>query len=136
MYVALKWLYLMALIVWGGEVIFFSFVVRPNLSHAFPPPDFGAAVGVVFPHYHRFGYVRGRVLQVASLVFLGTGGTRVWWGINSALAAGMLAVALYAGVVIQPRAAALRPQIHDAAVPPAVKAEFDRLHGMAVMLNG
>ena len=48
----------------------------------------------------------------------------------------MLAATVYAGVVILPRATELRPQIHDAAAPPSAKDEFDRLHHLAVTLNG
>jgi hypothetical protein len=47
----------------------------------------------------------------------------------------MLAATLYAGLAVLPRATALRPQIHEATVLPEVKAEFDRLHTLAVRLN-
>jgi hypothetical protein len=44
---------------------------------------------------------------------------------------------LYAAVSIQPRTAALRPALHTEGGPAAgVREEFDRLHGLAVSLNG
>ncbi len=131
-----KWLYLMALIVWLGELVFFSFVVAPSLFGTFPAADAGRAVGAIFPTYYRLGYVCGAVLLCASMVMLGSAASRPWWGVNAGVAAVMLAVTLYAGVVIQPRATALRLQIHEASAPQAVKDEFSRLHRVAVTLNG
>jgi uncharacterized membrane protein len=132
----LKWLYLVALIVWVGEVVFFSFVVAPSLFQVFPAGDAGRAVGAIFPTYYRIGYVCGAVLLIAGAVLPGAAGSRLWWSVNSLLVAVMLGATLYAGLVIQPRATALRPQIHDASAPQTVKDEFSRLHRLAVMLNG
>ncbi len=131
-----KWLYLMALIIWLGEVIFFSFVGAPRLFATFPSPEAGKAVGAIFPAYYGIGYGCGVVLLVGALVLGGGAAARGWWMTNALLAAIMLAVTLYAGMVIQPRAAELRPQIHDVNAPAAVKEEFSRLHRLAVTLNG
>ncbi len=131
-----KWLYLLALIVWVGAVVFFSFVVAPALFRTFPTPDAGRAVGAVFPIYYRVGYVGSAVLLLGSVVFLGSAASRLWWGVNTLLTAVMLAATLYGGIVVQPRATALRPQIHDAAAPQEVKHEFAQLHRLAVQLNG
>lgn len=131
-----KWLYLMALIIWMGEVIFFSFVAAPSIFATFPPPDAGRAVGAIFPTYYRIGYICGVILLFGTLVLVGAAVSRGWWTVNLALAAVMLALTLYAGMRIQPRAAALRPQIHEITVPAEVKDEFSRLHRLAVILNG
>jgi len=136
MQIFLKWLYLIALIVWVGEVVFFSFVVAPAMFRTFPAAEAGRAVGAVFPTYYRLGYVCGAVFLLTSLFLLAGAAARVWWGVNAALALIMLAATLYAGIIIQPRATELRPQIHDPAAPPTVQAEFDRLHRRAVQLNG
>ncbi len=131
-----KSVYLLALIVWLGEVVFFSFVAAPAMFRTFPTPEAGRAVGAIFPIYYRLGYACGAVLLGACLLLWGGATARPWWSINAGLAAIMLAATLYAGVVIHPRASALRPQIHDATAPPSVKEEFDRLHRLAVRLNG
>jgi uncharacterized membrane protein len=135
MSLVLKSLYLIALIVWVGEVVFFSFVVAPSLFKAFPAADAGRAVGVIFPRYYGIGYACGVVLLAASVALRGGAGSRLWWSVNSLLVALMLAATLYAGLAIQPRAAALRPQLHDENAPQTAKDEFDRLHRLAVMLN-
>lgn len=130
-----KWLYLLALIVWVGEVVFFSFAVAPAIFRTFPLADAGRAVGAIFPTYYRIGYVCGVLVLLSSLALLGATAARLVWGVQALLAAVMLAATVYAGVVIQPRAAALRPQLHEAGAPPAVKEEFDQLHRRAVQLN-
>lgn len=136
MYAVVKWLYLAALIVWLGEIVFFSFVVAPAIFRTLPTADAGRAVGAVFPLYYRLGYVCGGALLLTTLFLMGGAVSRTWWGVNAVLAALMLGATLYAGVVIQPRASELRPQIHDATAPPTAKEEFDRLHRLAVQLNG
>jgi hypothetical protein len=131
-----KWLYLMALIIWLGEVIFFSFVAAPSLFTTFPTPEAGRAVGAIFPAYYRIGYWCGIILLVGAVVLTAAAGARGRWAVNIALGAVMLAVTLYAGIIIQPRAAALSPQIHTPTVTAAMKDEFSRLHRLAVVLNG
>lgn len=131
------WLHLLALAVWVGETVFFSFVIAPVLFGNLPAEQAGMTVGLIFPDYYLLGYGCGVVLLV-SAVFLWrrsrpAGGR---W-LAAAVVAGLsLAACLYAGVAIQPRASALRPQLHDAQVAPAVRAEFDALHRRAVQLNG
>jgi hypothetical protein len=132
----MKWLYLMALIVWLGEVIFFSFVAAPTIFATFPRPEAGLAVGAIFPTYYRIGYGCGVILLIGAIVFTVTAVARGWWAVNIMLAALMLALTLYAGVMIQPRAAALRSQLHEPTATAAVKDEFSRLHRLAVVLNG
>ena len=136
MYGLLKWLYLMALVVWVGQVVFFSFVVAPSMFRTFATPEAGRAVGAIFPTYYRLGYMCGVVLLLTSLVFVVSAPARMWWGASTLLAGLMLGATVYAVVVIQPRATALRPQIHEATAPQSVKDEFDRLHRLAVTLNG
>jgi len=136
MYGFLRWLYLAALIVWLGEIVFFSFIVAPAIFRTFPPVDAGRAVGAVFPLYYRLGYVCGAALLLTSVFLLGGAASRRLWAINAGLAAIMLIATVYAGLIIQPRATELRPQLHDTAAPPTVREEFDRLHRVAVQLNG
>jgi uncharacterized membrane protein len=130
-----KWLYLMALVIWLGELIFFSFVAAPSIFATFPTPEAGRAVGAIFPTYYRIGYGCGVVLLIGAVVLTGSAVARGWWAVNIVLAAVMLGVTLYAGVIIEPRAAALSPQIHAPEAPEAVKDEFKRLHHLAVALN-
>ncbi|MBI3768970.1 MAG: DUF4149 domain-containing protein [Deltaproteobacteria bacterium] len=131
-----KAVFWLALVVWLGEIVFFSFIVAPSVFGALPQEIAGQVVGVIFPRYYGVGTVAGAIALVAALMLRsGTSATRPWSAVVLMLAL-MVAATLYAGRVIQPRTQALRPQIHEATVDPAVRAEFDRLHRLAVQLNG
>jgi uncharacterized membrane protein len=136
MHMFVRWLHLIALIVWLGEVVFFSFVVAPAIFSTFPAVEAGRAVGAILPTYYRIGYGCGALLLVTTLLLLGMAEMRTWLGVGALLVAAMLAATVYAGVMIQPRAVELRPQLHDPAAPAGAKDEFDRLHHLAVTLNG
>jgi len=130
-----KWLYLAALAVWLGSIVFFSFFVAPTVFRTLPTDEAGRVVGTIFPNYYRLGYICGLLLLLTSLVlWRGASTAAAGWVATSALAAVMLLLTLYAGLVIQPRAHALRAQLSDPAAP-AAKEEFDALHRRAVQAN-
>jgi len=121
--------------VWVGEIVFFSFVVAPTVFGAVPEVA-GQVVGAIFPRYYALGAGAGLVALGSALALRGaTSATRSWSAIVAMLVV-MLAATLYAGRVIEPRARALRPQIHVEPVDATVRAEFDALHRLAVQLNG
>jgi len=132
----LKYIYGAAVAVWLGSVVFFSFVVAPALFRTFPSAEAGRAVGAIFPTYYLVGSICGATaLGCASVLWFARGGA-IWWT-SAALVAPMLAATLYAGAVIEPRAASLRRAIHAAEVEPgdALRQEFGELHRRAVQLN-
>jgi len=131
-----KWLFLIGLTVWLGGMLFFSVVVAPLLFRTLPVAQAGMAVGAIFPWYYTVGYVcEGLVVATSVVLAVVTRGSRRWVGV-AVVAAATLGATLYAGLAIQPRAAALRPGLHAPDVSPAVRMEFDRLHRSAVQLNG
>ncbi|MBI3783220.1 MAG: DUF4149 domain-containing protein [Deltaproteobacteria bacterium] len=131
----IKSLYLLSLIVWIGTIVFFSFVGAPGIFRSLSPVDAGKVVGVIFPNYYILGYVCGTILLLAAAWLRNAAASQGEWSLVTALAGLMLALTLYAGLAIQPRAAALRPQLHEEATAATVKPEFDRLHHRAVQLN-
>ena len=92
-------------------------------------------VSAIFPSYYLVGYACGAVMLVTALILRRSGATRSW-SVAAAVTALILAITLYAGVVVQPRAHALRAALQDAPEEAPVKAEFDALHRRAVQLNG
>lgn len=127
--------FLLALIVWLGEVLFLSLVVAPILFQTFPVEEAGRVVSALFPIYYKVGATCGIVLLVATLTLRGIGADRRLWTVTAGVVGIMLVATLYAAAIVQPRAQELRPQLHQTDVPPAVKAEFDVLHRRAVQLN-
>jgi hypothetical protein len=135
---ALRVLFLLALSLWVGEIVFFSFVVAPTLFRHLPVEVAGRAVGAIFPRYYALGLGAGAVLLASTLglAWLAVA-RRAAWVAAAGLAGVMLVLTLFAATVIRPRAEALRPHLrHGPAPEPAAQAEFDRLHRRAVQLNG
>ena len=130
-----KSLYLLSLIAWVGTIVFFSFVGAPAIFRSLPPTDAGKVVGAIFPIYYGLGYVCSAVMLVTAALLWREAAAGGGWAAVSVLSTVMLALTLYAGLIIQPRAAALRPQLHQEGVAETVKPEFDRLHRLAVQLN-
>ena len=129
-------LFSLALAVWVGAVVFFSLVVAPGMFAALPRETAGTALGVLFPRYYALGVVVGAVTVGAAALLWRRQGGRAWAAIN-VMSALMLAATLYAGAVVEPRARALRPLLHaEQHADPATQTEFDRLHHLAVELNG
>lgn len=139
-----KWLHLVALGVWLGSIVFFSFAVAPQVFSVLPRADAGRVVSAIFPTYYYVGYGCGFVLLLTALLLRGAASIRTCtrsrtprrWTISAAVAALVLAMTLYAGFVVQPRAHALRAALQDSGDVPPSQAEFDQLHRRAVQLNG
>jgi uncharacterized membrane protein len=132
---AVKLVHLLAGVVWVGGVVFFSFVAAPRLFQTLPREEAGRAVSAIFPTYYMLGYVCGTLLIVTALVLFAAGRNRRWL-VSGVVGAVMLGSSLYAGMVVQPRAHALRSQLAVTAADAPVHADFDRLHRLAVQLNG
>jgi hypothetical protein len=130
-----KFVYFTTLAIWVGGIACFSFLVAPALFGTLPSNTAGDAVGAIFPRYYAAGYVCGFVLLAVCALLYREAGTQRWWRVSTALFTVMLLATLYAGMVTLPRTAALRPQIRAAEVAPEVRAEFGRLHGIAMGLN-
>ena len=132
-----KWLHLVALAVWLGSIVFFSFAVAPLVFSVLPRADAGRVVSAIFPTYYFIGYGCGVALLLTALLLRATATSAVRsWSIVTGVTALTLAVTLYAGLVVQPRAHALRASLQEAAEGSPIKAEFDNLHRRAVQLNG
>jgi hypothetical protein len=125
-----------ALGVWLGAVVFFSFVVAPGVFGALPRETAGQVVGSLFSAYYALGGGAGVVALAAAMALRRwAGGSARWTAIGTMLAAMVLATA-YAGGVVHPQARALRAGLHQPDATPATQAAFDRLHALAVGLNG
>ena len=135
--IVLIFIYLLALVCWLGSVIFFSFFTAPVVFTVLARPDAGKVVSVIFPRYYILGYVAGGLAFIIAIYLLtASGGPRSWW-LASTLSIGVaLGCTIYAGIVVRPRVDSIRSVSEEANPDPAIKAEFDNLHHLSVMLNG
>jgi Ca2+/Na+ antiporter len=119
--------FLTALGVWLGAMIFFAAVVAPTVFGTLSPQLAGQMIRRVFPRYYLFGLV---CLSVATLASLYTSAATPW---VTVVCMGMLGMTWYARQVLLPQvneareATLARNEMHSP--------EFDRLHKRSVQLN-
>jgi uncharacterized membrane protein len=123
---------------WLGAMVFFAFVVAPAAFATLEREAAGRFVGAVFPRYYLAGAVLG---GIALLACIGRGMSRGWAGADwlaLGLVSLMLALTLYAWLVVLPAAHAAREAMHAAATGAATPeaARFAALHRLSSVLNG
>lgn len=133
----IQWLYLLALVVWVGGIIFFSFFTTPAVFTHLPKEVGSQFLSAIFPNYYLWGYVAGGVLLLTTLAetFLAKG---VPW-IRLILILVMLGCTIVGGQILLPKIHQLKVQIHAMEeTSPAAKplqTKFSNLHRFSVLLN-
>jgi len=130
-----RFVYLLALGLWIGEIAAFSFLVAPLVFRVLGAPAAGDVVGAIFPRYYVVGAITAATACGLGLVLANASSRPRWWLGAVAAAAVGLAAMLWAGTVVQPRARSLRAAMQAAGPESPAAAEFRRLHGRAVTLN-
>jgi uncharacterized membrane protein len=131
----LRFLMLLALVVWVGGLIFFAFVLAPTVFSTGLLPTrhlAGEIIGRSLGALHWMGIVSGIVFLIASATYsrMTTGTAKPLAGRHLLLAL-MLALTLISQFSISPRMHAMRAEagvIDSLALDNPVRAEFDRLH--------
>lgn len=132
-----QWFYLLALALWVGGIVFYSFFVTPTVFTQLPREMASQLLAVMFPRYYTLGYVAGGTLLAMTLVEAIMVRQLPW--IRLILVAVMLGSTVYAGAVV-------RPQVHDIKLEmksveegtelgKTLKARFDTMHRVSVILN-
>ncbi len=134
----------LALSLWVGAMVFFTFIAAPALFAGLPRDQAARAVGAIFPKYYLIGYVAGTVILVASVLRARRPAYLAGYTVRRApsrwpvlAAAVMLVLTLYAGLVLLPEAQQLQAQIptfETDQMTPAREA-FQRIHGITWALN-
>ncbi len=107
--VALRAVYLLAVAVWVGTLVFFSFAATPAIFSTLPRDEAARAVAALFPAYYVTGWIAGGVALAATLALAaraGAFGRAARW--RAGLLVLMLALSLYAGLVVLPQVRAAR----------------------------
>jgi hypothetical protein len=143
----LRYVYILALVVWLGGMLVAGLVVAPTVFgvlDAHDPERGRVAAGLVFGtflrRFHLLAYAAGG-LMIASLTLQRLLGPRpISYGIRVGILAAMLAVFAYTGFVVNPRVDSLQREIGGpvarlAASDPR-RVEFDGLHQLSTVLLG
>jgi hypothetical protein len=143
--VALRYVYVLALVVWLGGMIVIGAVVAPAAfdtlgSRAAQGGRTEAAevVGAVLRRFHLVSYVAGGLMLATLIVMKLVGPRPPGFGIRVGVVATMLAAMLGSGLLVDPRIASLRDSIGQpvASLAPgdARRAAFGRLHALSTSL--
>src|ERR1035438_9253809 len=131
----LRFLMLLALVVWVGGIIFLAFVEAPTVFAPGLLPTrhmAGSIVGRSLDLLHAMAIVSGFVFLIASMAYcrMSTGNPRPL-ALRHLLIVVMLGLTMISQFAISPHMHALRAQagvIDSLALDDPVRAEFDRLH--------
>ena len=133
----LRFLMLLALVVWIGGIIFFAFVLAPTLFGILPTTKLaGDVVNATLGKLHWMGLISGVVFLVCSLGYNWQKHVQFRpFVLSHVFIVLMLAFTMVSQFGITPRMRELRssPAIMDSANG---RAEFDRLHAWSTRLEG
>ena len=133
----LRYLLLLALVLWIGGIVFFSFIASPSVFKILPREQAGQVVSDIFPKYHLLGYA-------SCLIALGCSvGLRQLGAVQSVRTA-MIILVLMGGVqitmgtVIGPKVIEARDAVKSATPGPEkdrLEKKFRGLHGVSMIFN-
>jgi uncharacterized membrane protein len=137
----LRYLMLLALVVWIGGLIFFAFVLAPTAFQVLPSTHLaGNVVGRALGKLHWIAVFSGLIFLISSLVYsYHSEGASHLLAMRHILMVLMLALTLVSQFWIIPRMDALRAQVSDfgtVAIDNPLRVQFDALHVWSTRVEG
>jgi uncharacterized membrane protein len=142
---ALRYVYILALVVWLGGMVVLGAVVAPTIFSVLQASDpasgralAGVAFGAMLGRFHYIAYAAGAILLVTLAAMALLGPRPRGLAARSAIVAVMLAVALYSGVVVLGNVDAIQREV--GALPSRLpeadprRVRFDQLHQLSTRL--
>jgi uncharacterized membrane protein len=133
----LRYLLLLALVVWIGGIIFFSFIASPSIFKVLPREQAGQVVGDIFQKYHLLGYI-SCLVSLGCLVGLKQMGTVPGVGSAMMLLILMGGIQVTMGTVIGPQVTQARDVARATAPGPEqerLEKKFRGMHAISMVLN-
>jgi Domain of unknown function (DUF4149) len=144
---ALRYAYLLALVVWLGGMVILGAVVAPAVFEVLPMREpeagrllAGAAFGAALGRFHYVAYACGVVLLVTLILMAVLGPRPAQFAVRTALAAIMLGIVVYSGVVVLGSVARLQQEIGLSVAPSTLpdgdarRIRFEQLHTLSTRL--
>jgi hypothetical protein len=143
--VFLRYLYILALVLWLGGTVAAGGVVAPSIFsvlEAWQPAEgrvlAGRVFGEVLQRLYWLAYAMSAVMFVSLTLHRLLGARPIKYGIRTGILAFMLAATLSADYYVGPRIAAVQGQVSGPVAALAadhpLRLEFNRLHGLANIL--
>ena len=142
---ALRYVYILALVVWLGGMVVLGAIVAPTIFQVLQATEpssgralAGAVFGAMLGRFHYIAYAAGAILLVTLAAMALLGPRPRGLAARSAIVAAMLAVALYSGVVVLGRVAAIQREVGG--LPSRLPAgdvrrvRFDELHQLSTQV--
>lgn len=143
----LRYLYVLALVVWLGGMVTLGAVVAPALFQVLPlrEPEAGrmlagAVFGVAMGRFHYVAYACGAVILVTLVAMAVLGPRPASFAVRTALAGLMLGIALYSGIFVLGAVDRLQRDIGINVAPSSLptsddrRVRFDQLHLLSTRL--
>ena len=132
----IKFAYLMALIIWIGSIIFFSFFGAPSIFKVLDRELAGRVVGDIFPKYWMIGYICSATVLGTLLLLrkFGTANTTARIIIVSV----MIIVVYITGLGIGTKAKRIKAQMYatdDTVEREEIRKKFMKIHGVSMSMN-
>jgi hypothetical protein len=144
---ALRYAYVLALVVWLGGMIILGALVAPSVFQVLQAraPEAGrmlagAVFGTILARFHLLAYICGGVILASLLVMAVLGPRPAAFAIRTAIVLAMLAVAAYSGFVVLRSVDRLQREIGPEVSPSSLPAgderrvRFDSLHQLSTRL--
>lgn len=142
---ALRYVYVLTLAVWLGGMAVLGALVAPTTFEVLETlePAAGRALagdvfGLTITRFHDVGYVAGTLLVVTLVAMRLLGPRPAAFGARTLIAAGMLAVTLYSGLIVLRRIDAVQQEagglVSRLPASDARRVRFDELHQLSTRL--
>ena len=145
--IALRYAYVLALVVWLGGMVVLGAVVAPSVFQVLQArsPEAGrilagAVFGTALDRFHYVAYACGGVILITLIVMAVLGPRPAAFAVRTAVVSTMLAVALYSGLVVLRSVDHLQREIGENVSPSSLptddmrRARFDQLHLLSTRL--
>jgi uncharacterized membrane protein len=133
----LRYLLLLALVVWIGGIVFFSFIASPSIFKMLSRELAGQVVGDIFPLYHLLGYI-SCLVSLGCLLGLRQMDTVQGAGSAMMLLIVMGGIQVSMGMVIGPQVTEAREAAKATAPGPEqdrLEKKFRGMHAISMVLN-
>jgi hypothetical protein len=142
---ALRYIYVLALVVWLGGIVTLGGLVAPTIFQVLQAPEpiagrglAGEVFGAILARFHYVEYAAGAVLLLTLFMMRLLGPRPRAFGVRAAILAAMLIATLYSGLVVLQQIDAV--QLDAGGAPSTLPANdarrlrFDELHQLSVRL--
>ena len=144
---ALRYAYLLALVVWLGGMVVLGAIVAPSVFQVLQMRDpetgrllAGAVFGAALGRFHYVAYACGAILLFTLILMAVLGPRPAQFAVRTTLAAIMLGIAVYSGVVVLGSVTQLQREIGVNVAPSSLpssdarRVRFDELHLLSTRL--